>query len=137
MRRRQNGETPLYKQALDWCAVGGFVAWRQNAGMRGGVRIGFAGMPDICGYHKTSGRALYIECKIDGERLKIEQFEFLKRAHDSNCYVFVWTEKTYYLLPDLPDAMRPRYNESRTANQRRRERTPGNTLADPLRPRSV
>lgn len=111
--RRSNPETPLYGQALDWAAAAGYIAWRQNSGRRGGIRFGFKGLPDIAGYHRQSGRALFIECKRDGERLTPEQFEFLSLALAGRCDAYVWTGTTVYTPKSLPARMKPKGTQSK------------------------
>lgn len=38
------------------------------------------GYPDLCGYHRTSGRAVYIECKMPYNKPSEEQVKFIDEA---------------------------------------------------------
>ena len=109
-KRAGNIETPMYKKALAWAALSGYEAWRENTGVlnSGRYRFGFTGKPDIVGYHRTTGVALFVECKQDGLRLRQEQYDFLKRAAVSCCQAWVWTEKDMYRIFDLPEEMKPK-----------------------------
>jgi hypothetical protein len=107
MPRKANPETKLYAEALDWCALNGYRAWRTNTGRRGGISFGFKGQPDICGYSQN-GAAVFIECKREGERLTTEQYHFLHEATRNACIVYVWTEAHRYDLLQLPDNMKPK-----------------------------
>jgi predicted porin len=107
MPRKQKAETALYSQALKLFATLGYKAWRENSGKRGGVRFGFKGKPDIGGYHKETGQALFAECKDAGKRLTQEQYDFLKEA-DAACRCFVVTPGAAYQFGVIPDALKPK-----------------------------
>lgn len=73
-------------------------AWRNNTGgaylaaRNGGkqfVQFGFKGAPDICGFLKGSGRALFIECKRPSTKPSSEQQSFLDEASRAGCVAFV------------------------------------------------
>ncbi len=38
------------------------------------------GYPDLCGYHRTSGKAVYIECKLKYNKPSEEQLKFIEEA---------------------------------------------------------
>lgn len=103
----QKAETKLYKQALEVFDALGYEAWRENSGKRGGVRFGFKGKPDIGGYHKKTGRALFAECKDTGKKLTVDQYEFLRRA-DLVCDCFVIVPYATYKFASVPDELKPR-----------------------------
>jgi len=107
--RRANPETPLYKQAIEWFTAAGYHCYRENSGVRGQGRyvFGFKGKPDIGGFNRRNGKALYVECKREGEKLTPEQWAFLSEAWTHRCDVFVYTEKGQYVLPEVPERMKP------------------------------
>lgn len=106
--RRTNPETPLYKQAIEWFTAAGYKAWRENSGRRGRVRFGFPGKPDVGGYNKRNGRALFVECKLESEKLTDDQWKFCSIALASKCDVFVYTDRDVYPFGQVPERMKPK-----------------------------
>lgn len=79
-------ETQLVKACLQWLALKGVAAWRQNTGAmvasykgkRRFVQFGRPGMSDILGLlPRQGGRFLAIECKLPGRKLSTTQEGFL------------------------------------------------------------
>lgn len=81
-------ETDLSKairEALN--TVGGCHVVRVQSGTaRGGkMKLAPEGTPDIVGYRKSDGRAVYVEAKTPTGRLSEAQALFLARARDAGC----------------------------------------------------
>lgn len=47
------------------------------------------GFPDLCGYHRTSGRAVYIECKMPYNKPSEEQLKFIEDAKSAGAIAAV------------------------------------------------
>lgn len=47
------------------------------------------GFPDLAGYRRSDGRAVYIECKVAPNKPTEEQLKFIKKAQDSGCIAAV------------------------------------------------
>lgn len=105
--RRANPETPLYQKAIESFTAQGYRCWREQAGRRAGVRFGFPGKPDIAGYNRIDGKALFVECKREGEKLTPEQWAFLSEAYPA-CDCWVFTEKHQYAFGEVPERMKPK-----------------------------
>ncbi|WP_448529177.1 VRR-NUC domain-containing protein [Raineya sp.] len=75
----------------------GCVAWRQNnAGVWDAKKQCYRknqfsrrGIPDIVGYRKSDGKAIFVEVKSGKDRLSAEQKEFLREARENNCIAIV------------------------------------------------
>jgi len=69
----------------------GFIVWRQNnvGKVAGRYLSAKKGVPDIIGYEKVTGRALYIEVKVGKDKLSAEQIKFLFDANRHNCFAIV------------------------------------------------
>jgi hypothetical protein len=74
--------------AIDWLNLNGFKAYRNNNGavfdpvkqcFRKNKNL-LKGVPDICGYQKGTGKALFIEVKAGKDKLSPEQINFLSEA---------------------------------------------------------
>lgn len=50
---------------------------------------GIKGIPDICGYRRSDGKAIYIEVKVGKDFLRPDQKSFLQDAEKAGCLVFV------------------------------------------------
>lgn len=88
-RRKQNPETALKKASLAYFASVGWICWTVNSGTRNHIRfVGVDGHPDIAGYDQT-GHAVFVECKMDGEKLKLSQWNFMKKARENGCLVYL------------------------------------------------
>lgn len=60
--------------------------WRQNnLAVRGRKFIGRRGLPDIQGYHKHTGVAVYCEVKTHNDRLSDDQIAFMNNAAKAGC----------------------------------------------------
>jgi len=60
--------------------------WRSNnLSVPGRKFIGLKGVPDICGFHKQTGMAVYCEVKTKNDKLSNFQINFMNRAKESNC----------------------------------------------------
>jgi len=92
-------ESSELSACLAVCKQAGIVAWRSNSGVakygEREVRFGFKGMPDICGYVPSMGRAFveplfparpfFWEVKRRGKDLSPDQRMFLQKAGDDGC----------------------------------------------------
>ena len=64
----------------------GYHAWRQNNIAIPNRRfIGLKGVPDIIGFHKTTGMFLAIEIKRGRDKMSKAQKEFFSIAENSKC----------------------------------------------------
>ena len=79
--------------AILWLNLNGFKAYRNNNGavydpkkqcFRKNKNL-LKGIPDICGFHKATGKALYIEVKAGKDKLRPEQIQFLQEAEKGGC----------------------------------------------------
>jgi len=79
--------------AILWLNLNGFKAWRNNSnGVWDPVKKVFRknkailkGVSDVCGFCKTTGRALFIEVKAGRDKLSPEQTVFLEEAEKAGC----------------------------------------------------
>jgi len=79
-------ENRLKKAILDYLHSLGHEAWNANVGrMQGHYRTGIPGLPDIQGYHRWTGSAIFIEAKIPPNSLSQEQTVFLFNAQRAGC----------------------------------------------------
>ncbi len=79
-------ENRLKKAILDYLHSLGHEAWNTNQGRIGGhYRAGRKGLPDIQGYHRWTGAAIFIETKIPPNSLTPEQTVFLFNAQRAGC----------------------------------------------------
>lgn len=82
---------------IDYLNMNGFVAYRNNNGAVYSVKrncflknpLHKAGIPDICGYRKSDGRALFVEIKTGKDKLSLEQADFMRDAKKSGCIAFI------------------------------------------------
>jgi hypothetical protein len=87
MKSRSNFEAEVLRACLDYLAVRGIFAWRNNSGavpLEGGrfIRFGYKGSPDILGI-LPGGKMLCIECKSARGKLSEEQKNFKVRVEKS------------------------------------------------------
>ena len=47
------------------------------------------GYPDLSGYRKSDGKAVYIECKVKPNKPTPKQLEFITKAKESSCLAAV------------------------------------------------
>lgn len=60
--------------------------WRSNnLSVPGRKFVGLKGVPDICGFNKQTGMAVYCEVKTKNDKLSNFQINFMNRASQSNC----------------------------------------------------
>ena len=80
--RNTTPEAVIQKQILAALPLLGVHAWRTQSGTRGGGRMHLAptGTPDICGYRLSDARAVFIEVKRQGGKIRPEQLAFIERA---------------------------------------------------------
>lgn len=80
-------ESDQYPEILGMLHASGFYAWRQNSGAfkkgKRYVRVAFKGCPDIIGFCRTCGLAIFIESKSPTGKSSPEQVEFGKIAQAS------------------------------------------------------
>jgi prolyl-tRNA synthetase len=86
----------LTKSAIHYFSAKGFECWRNNNAAvwdkkNNCYRSNSAkkGVPDIIGYHKQTGVALWVEVKVGKDKLSTEQQQFLNDATKANCFVQV------------------------------------------------
>lgn len=64
--------------------------WRSNnLPVPGRKFIGLKGVPDICGFNKATGMAVYCEVKTKNDKLSEFQINFMNRASQSNCLCLI------------------------------------------------
>ena len=78
MKKIYPSENEILKLILEWLALKGYFAWRNNSGAYktesgGFVRFGCAGSPDIFAILRPSGRFLGIEVKAHGRKQTVYQ----------------------------------------------------------------
>jgi len=79
-------ENRLKKAILDYLHTLGHEAWNTNVGrIRGHYKTGIPGLPDIQGYHRHTGAAIFIEAKVPPNQLSNEQTVFLFNAQKAGC----------------------------------------------------
>lgn len=86
----------LTMACVTYLNLSGFCVWRNNNGGVYSVKRGCflknayhkQGVSDIIGYHKKSGKAVYVEIKTGKDKLSIEQYDFLEQATNAGCYAF-------------------------------------------------
>ncbi len=86
----------LTKAAITYFSAKGFECWRNNnlpaydlkakAFRKNTTK---KGVPDIIGYNKRTGQALFVEIKAGKDKLSPEQVVFLDDARKANCEVHV------------------------------------------------
>lgn len=86
----------LTKEAIHYYSAKGFECWRNNnTGVWDAKKCCYRansakkGVPDIIGYHKRIGQALWVEIKAGKDKLSIEQSQFLNDAKKANCCVAI------------------------------------------------
>lgn len=68
--------------------------WRSNnLTVPGRKFVGLRGVPDICGFHKETGIAVYCEVKTKNDKLSEYQLNFMNRASLSNCLCLIAIEE--------------------------------------------
>ncbi len=96
---KKPSETQLVKACLQWLHVYGYFAYRSNSGafaLGDGkssrfVRFGVKGLADITGI-LHDGRALYVECKMLGKKLTLDQRSFrLQVESTGGVYLLVYS----------------------------------------------
>jgi len=72
----------------------GYIIWRQNSNpIPGRAFIGKVGAADITGFEKETGKRVECEVKKIGDRLSIDQKEFLQLVSENNGIALVcWQE---------------------------------------------
>jgi hypothetical protein len=67
--------------------------WRSNnLPVPGRKFTGLKGVPDICGFHKRTGVAVYCEVKTVNDRFSEHQINFMDRAKMAGCHCLIATE---------------------------------------------
>lgn len=80
----------ITKHVIEELTWKGFHVWRQNqVPVRGRGFIGQKGLPDVVGFCKKSGKALYAEIKGEGDSLSEVQIEFMTKAKEAGCIVMI------------------------------------------------
>lgn len=79
-------ENKLKRDILDYLRKLGHIVWNVNVGKtRGHYKTGIPGLSDIQGYHKKTGKAIFIEAKILPNQLTPDQTIFLFNANSAGC----------------------------------------------------
>ena len=81
----------LTAKIVEYLNLTDFVVWRQNnvGKVAGRYLSAKKGVPDIIGYEKVTGRAIFVEVKVGKDKLSPEQIKFLFDANRHNCYAIV------------------------------------------------
>ena len=91
----------------------GFKVWRNNNNAVYSVKqktfrknpTTLLGVPDIIGYRKSDGKAIFVEVKTGPDKLSPHQINFLDEAERSSCLVFI--AKTYdQFVHDFEDRLK-------------------------------
>lgn len=83
-----NGETPLKKAIVDAINATGLAkVWSVPSGRAKGGKIRLApeGTPDVCGYQRRDGRAVFVEVKRPKGHRRESQVQFIQGARTSGC----------------------------------------------------
>lgn len=76
----------------------GYFVWRNNnLSVPGRKFIGLKGVPDIVGFCKKTGKAVYCEVKTENDKLSEYQVNFLTRAKDCGCHCFLASDLNGYI----------------------------------------
>jgi len=68
--------------------------WRSNnLPVPGRKFTGLKGVPDICGFHKRTGVAVYCEVKTINDKFSEYQLNFMQRASKAGSHCMVATEE--------------------------------------------
>lgn len=80
----------ITRDALMELSFRGCFVWRNNnIAIRGRKFIGERGVPDITGFHKKTGVAVYCEVKTINDRFSMDQIIFMNRAKLAGCHCLV------------------------------------------------
>jgi hypothetical protein len=67
--------------------------WRQNnLAVRGRTFTGLKGVPDIIGFQKFTGVAVYCEVKTINDKMSQHQIDFMNKAKTSGCHCLIATD---------------------------------------------
>lgn len=67
--------------------------WRQNnLAVRGRTFTGLKGVPDIIGFQKFTGVAVYCEVKTINDKMSQYQIDFMNKAKTSGCHCLIATD---------------------------------------------
>lgn len=99
MKKIEQSEHQIQSAILEWLPYLGVYAWRNNSGMiavgegryRRMIKLGKAGLPDIIGVHKTTGRMIAIEVKRPGKKPTELQENTIRELREYNAIAFVAT----------------------------------------------
>ena len=82
-------ETAIVKECLQVLNVAlPGIWWRSNTGVRGGVRFGFVGQPDISGV-LAGGIAGFVECKTATGKISQHQLDFCIHARNMGAFAVI------------------------------------------------
>jgi hypothetical protein len=92
-------EHQIQSQIMEWLPYYGVYCWRNNSGMvsvgegkyKRMIKMGQAGLPDIIGVHKPTGRLIAIEVKRPGKKPTDLQAVTIQKLKDYNALAFVAT----------------------------------------------
>lgn len=84
----------ITKAALMILETRGCFVWRSNnLSVPGRKFTGLKGVPDICGFHKRTGVAVYCEVKTINDKFSEHQVNFMDRAKKAGCHCLIATEE--------------------------------------------
>lgn len=103
MKKPRTPESAVLKACLHWLALNGVTAWRNNKGagkfrnpkQRAGTKDRFVkfggpdGAPDIIGYQRSSGRAVFVETKASDGVASPEQEKFIEDAEACGAFACI------------------------------------------------
>lgn len=94
----------------------GFRVWRQvNTTVRRRKNIVEAGVPDIIGYHKTTGRFIGCEVKKIGDVFSMAQIDFMSKLIQSGgIAIYATEERGDVVLRDFSSHSKYKHNEPDT-----------------------
>jgi hypothetical protein len=87
-------KSQITTDALAELTFRGCKVWRNNnVAIRGRKFIGERGVPDIVGFHRTTGVAVYCEVKTINDRFSMDQIIFMNRAKLANCFCVIASDE--------------------------------------------
>jgi hypothetical protein len=83
----------ITSQAIKTLESRSCFVWRQNnLAVKGRTFNGLKGLPDIIGFQKFTGIAVYCEVKTINDKMSSHQIDFMNRAKTSGCHCLIATD---------------------------------------------
>ena len=80
------------------------TVWRNNnLAVKGRKFIGRKGVPDVIGWDRRDGRAVWCEIKTKNDRLSEDQIRFLDEANKAGCHCYMVTFNKSAILQSWAD----------------------------------